>query len=162
MKKLSARILFLLGILITSCCLLMACSGESDSKPLNYLTISDHDDMGTLFGDQINYNQLQSIVIKNTDNWTSFWNQYTEGKTPKPEKPTVDFNQHMVVGIFMEVGTPCTGFEVIKVSEGSSIQIDYQVKPSDAVCVQVTADKAEIIIIEKTDKTINFNRVPAN
>jgi hypothetical protein len=159
MKKLSARILFLLGVSITSCCLLMACSGESDSKPLNYLTISDQEDMGTLYGDQINYNQLHKVVIKTPESWTQFWNQYTEGKTPKPEKPNVDFNQYMVIGLFMEVGTPCTALKVNKVSEDSIIKVHYQITSSNAVCIQVTADKGEIISIAKTEKEVAFHEI---
>lgn len=147
------------AILITSCCLLIACSGESDDKSLNYLTISDQEDMGTLYGNQINYDQLHNVVINNPENWTQFWNQYTEGKTPKPEKPNVDFNQEMVIGLFMEVGTPCTAFKVNKVTEDSKITIHYQITSSNVTCVQMTADKGEIISIEKSEKEIIFHEI---
>lgn len=157
-KSFSIRLLTAIT-LITSFSLLMACSGESDEDSLDYLTISDHEDMGTLYGDQINYNQLHKIVIKDTNNWTLFWNQYTEGKTPKPEKPAIDFSKHIAIGIFMEVSNPCVSFKISKVTEeGPTVIVHYESVSSNTICTQVTADKAEIITIEKTEKTIEFRK----
>jgi hypothetical protein len=157
MQKRSAIKLFTGSILMG--CLLAACSGESDGTSQNFLTISDQEDMGTAYGNQINYDQLHSVVIKNSTSWDQFWNQYTEGKTPQPEKPGIDFNQHMVIGVFMELGTPCTSLKVNKVTEDTKITIHYQITSSSLTCVQVTADKGELISIDKTDKEIIFHEI---
>lgn len=158
MIKQFSPVKLLTGILMTSC-LLIACSGESGGESQDYLKIGDHEDMGTLYGDQIKYGQIHSVVIKNTTSWDQFWNQFTEGKAPQPEKPSVDFNQQMVIGLFMEVGTPCTAFKINKVTEDSKITIHYQITSTNATCVQITADKGEIISIEKTDKEIIFHEI---
>jgi hypothetical protein len=148
-----------ISLILTYCYLLTGCSGESGNKTMDFLTIADHNDMGTLYGDQINYNRLHQVVIKNPANWTQFWNQYTEGKTPVPEKPVVNFDQHMVIGIFMELSTPCTSLKINKVSEDSKVTVHYQITSSSGICVQVTADKGEIISIAKTDKEIIFHEI---
>ena len=153
---LSAKLSFMIILMV---CLLTACSGDSDNESLNYLTISDHDDMGTTYGDQINYNELHKVIIKDADSWAQFWNQYTQGKNPAPQKPQVDFTQDMVVGIFMEVGNPCTSFKVKEVTEDSVITLHYESVNSNEICIQVTADKAEIISLDKSNKNIEFRKI---
>ncbi|MES2127892.1 MAG: hypothetical protein V4463_11525 [Pseudomonadota bacterium] len=73
--------------------------------------------------------KAQNVVIRDEAALRTLWDAHNAGRTAAAKLPTVDFNTHMVLGVFL--GTQSSGCSSVVISyvgvSGGKIVVDYQV-----------------------------------
>jgi protease stability complex PrcB-like protein len=145
----SKMYLTLLSILIVAC---SSQSTNNSSKSLPFQTL-EHSQNSAITGPR-------QLVIRDSSNWQSLWREHTANIQPHPAIPNVDFNQHMVIGVFLgERPNLCyqVTIESIEKYSNKKIIVGYkETKPSGGVCAQAIAYPVHLVSVTRSNLTVDF------
>lgn len=104
--------------------------------------------------------QASQVVIKDAAAFNALWASHAAGREPAPEQPRIDFNTHMVVGVFAgEGGNGCRQVSVTKVASGAGkIVVSFEERDLQTftVCTQATSSPMHLVAIPRSDVPVEF------
>lgn len=134
--------------------------GDSESLPFTTISTSRWHEMR----DYPHYGGLgypANMVIKTEVEWEALWQEMTQGHyDPEPELPPVDFDNYMVIGVFL--GTTSYGNISVKITEieetKDSIIVHYEIhEPGPGVgWLFVLGAPNHIVKVKLSDKDVVF------
>lgn len=135
--------------------LLAGCSSEDDdlSKSLDFETIEKDSYSGI--------ETSQNVIVSNINDWEELWNE-TVTWTPD-ERPFVNFNESMVIAVFMGEQTS-GGFEIeiLELKEADDVievVSKFTVPDGGSGFTTALTQPFHMIKINKTDKNIIFSQL---
>jgi PrcB C-terminal len=111
-------------------------------------------------GQQCGITTQRFEVIRNSSSFTNLWLSHSEGFSPVPEQPVVDFDQNMVIAAFLgEQSTGGYSIEITGVAElADSIVVNVKGALPGAGCMLTTAVSKpyHVVTVPKSSKPIAF------
>jgi hypothetical protein len=110
-----------------------------------------------------NYSGIQDrtfVTILSEDEFVNLWSEVFSSRSPVPEIPHIDFEQEMVIGLFM--GTFSTGGysvfveEVTETPEQLNIHYRFKTPGKDDMVTMALSQPFQLLIIPRTTKSISF------
>lgn len=103
-----------------------------------------------------------NMVIKDNEKWDSLWNKVYETRTPKPELPEVDFEEEMILAVFMGY-CPTGGYSIsieniIEKEERLIVEKKVVTPGPDDMVTNAITHPFHIVKTKITDKEIVFRR----
>ena len=101
-----------------------------------------------------------NLVIKNYEKWDSLWSKVYETRIPKPELPEVNFEEEMILAVFMGYH-PTGGYSVsieniIEKEERLIVEKKVVTPGPDDMVTNAITHPFHIVKTKKTDKEIVF------
>jgi len=103
--------------------------------------------------------ESREVVVRSADEWTRLWHEHA-GADADP--PAVDFDTHMVLGVFL--GARKTGGYAVEITEveltASDVVVKYtETKPGPgAMLAQVITSPFHLVSVTRNDGKIRFER----
>jgi hypothetical protein len=113
-------------------------------------------------GDHSNIDDARQVLVRTDAEWSALWQQHAADRP----KPTIDFSQEMVVGVFMG-SRPNAGFSTtitLTTAANLALIVKYRetIPPRDAITAQVITAPYHLIAIPKAEvKDVKFEKVTA-
>ena len=102
----------------------------------------------------------QRLIIRTQEEWVAFWGEVVSRRTPAPEAPQVDFDQHMVIAASM--GTRSTGGYSISIDDVSQVESRLIVTVSEmtpgvgCATIQAITSPVTAVLIPRSDDPVMF------
>lgn len=110
-----------------------------------------------------NYSGIQDktfVTVSSSDELKNLWSKVFSSRSPVPEIPSIDFEQEMVIGLFM--GTFSTGGysvfveEVTETPEELRVRYRFKTPERDEMVTMALSQPFQLLIIPRTSKNISF------
>jgi hypothetical protein len=99
--------------------------------------------------------EARTVVVKDAQAWRTLWLEHA----PDAAVPSVDFNNTMVVGVFMGSTNPCyaTWIDGVRREAGKLVvhKVDRQ-PPPGVMCAMVVTSPAHLVAIERSELPVEF------
>ena len=100
-----------------------------------------------------------NIIIKTEGEWEALWKEMTQGPyRPEPELPPVDFDNDMVIGVFLGI-TP-TSWISVKITEieetKDNIVVHYEIYQPGSGFIWAVGSPNHIVKVKRSDKDVVF------
>ena len=110
--------------------------------------------------DQSGVRESEELVIRNESDWRDLWDRVHRSVEPPPTMPTVDFEQHMVVAVFLgEKEQGGYGVEISRLTPkagGLQAQIEETAPEPDMMTIQALTQPYHMVVISKVEGTVDF------
>lgn len=150
--------LLLCMLLLTSCDLLSGQTGQKGGA-LDFENVKE--------ARYLNVQNAQTAVFRTEAEWDAFWNAHvdTQEGADTPPPPQINFDEHMVIGLFWGTITGCSG-EVDAIQDvragGNEIVVRAEDWTSGATCMALVQPR-QVIKIAQTDRPVTFRgEIPTN
>jgi hypothetical protein len=114
--------------------------------------------------------ERRDVVIKDKDAWAALWAEHvsqirvvSDNGTPVKDTrpaPDIDFNTHMVVGVFLGMGgNGCTSTSIASVStDGNTITVRHSdtVPAIGIMCAMYVPSPAQLVAVPRSDLPVKF------
>jgi len=112
-------------------------------------------------GDQSNIESATQVLARTEAEWQEWWRRHAGER----ERPPVDFNREMVVGVFMgsrpNAGYSTTILSSMEVKGVLVVRYTETIPPRDAVTAQILTFPYHLVAIPKATVTdVKFEKVP--
>ena len=155
MKSLLLKILILILLALTTSC----GGGENNTHYITYRLIDEGQDSGySQSGNIIDTPQL--IIIKNQNDFETFWNYHTSSFVPQPTIPSIDFDEEIIL-FLIDIIETTTGYSV-GITNIIDYAINYDVNAiksnpgQNCVINTIMTQPYQIIAIPFTTRTIEL------
>jgi hypothetical protein len=107
-------------------------------------------------GDMSGVQTMRQVTVRTTAEWQKLWKEHS----PDEKMPAVDFNSHMVVGIFLG-SKPSAGYQVEILSvrpEGNELVVEYaQKQPGRGMMsAQMLTEPYDLVAVPKHAGPVRF------
>jgi hypothetical protein len=93
------------------------------------------------------------LIIKTQKEWQDLWQKHVQGILPAPAIPEIDFDNNMVVAVFMgEKNTSGYAIRISRIEEADDkiyIELEETIPSSDSVVTQQFTQPYHIAVINK-------------
>ncbi|NML62075.1 hypothetical protein HHL21_13510 [Massilia sp. RP-1-19] len=104
--------------------------------------------------------EAKTVVVRDEAAWSSLWAAHSNGRSPAPERPRVDFGSKMLVAVFGgQGGNGCRQVRIDKVMAGSGkvvVSFDERDLATFAVCTQAASAPMAAAAIPRSDAVVEF------
>lgn len=113
-------------------------------------------------GDSSGISGPRQVVIRSAEDWARFWSEHQSNRFPPPPAPEVDFQSHMVVGIFVgDRGSSGYGVHIIDVQFNATetVVTYHETTPdrqSDMGFLAVMTQPYHLKPIPRSDRSVRF------
>ncbi len=102
-----------------------------------------------------------NLVVRDSNAWSTLWQQHFVGSQPVPALPTVDFSQNMVLALFAGAkANGCLGIEKVDVVRTEQairvIRTDFAPPSDGQVCTSQIIHPARLLEIPRSDLPVEF------
>lgn len=102
----------------------------------------------------------KNVVVRDAAAWATLWSAHSQGRSPAPEMPRVDFTTHMLVAVFAgQSGNGCRQVLIHKVSSGSGklvVSFEERDLQTVAICTQAASAPMAVAAIPRSDAVVEF------
>ena len=105
--------------------------------------------------------QPRTVVVKDAAALEALWREHEQAPTPAPV-PKVDFDTHMVIGVFAGYSSGCHEFSIRSIGlESGKVVVAYEDRDINpvAVCVAVVTAPMQLVTIPRTDAPVDFVKI---
>lgn len=136
---------------------LAACGGSGDFEPAEL-------PMSRIQAFWAYQDTNQTYVVRSEAHWQQVWAEHEPRTIPRTERPDVDFEQSMVLGITLGIApNGCYGLAIRKiVEEKLEIRVEYRYfePPKDVLvlCTQAIVALTDFVVVPRSEKPVYFLR----
>lgn len=110
-------------------------------------------------GDQSNIDEGRQVIVRSPAEWSALWRQHS----PDRDRPSVDFERDMVVGVFLGSRTTAGfGVEVVgaQMQQGILVVRFREMRPrGDGVVAQVITSPYHLVAVPRHAGAVTFENV---
>lgn len=104
--------------------------------------------------------EAKNVVVRDAAAWASLWAAHSQGRSPAPEMPRVDFGAQMLVAVFAgQSGNGCRHVRIDKVTSGSGkvvVSFEERDLATFAICTQAASSPMAVAAIPRSDAVVEF------
>lgn len=103
--------------------------------------------------------ELKYVTVKDANSWNELWAEHTKNFQPPPDAPLIDFNDTMVLGVFLgSRPTTCYSVTIETVEQvvKQKVLVKYREEKSGGACGQAFTQPLHLISLKTTDLPVEF------
>ena len=155
-------------VLLSSCGGGLDAAGQQDSQgkvvsqpPPSGSTLPAEVSFATVAEDAFSgVHEAKTVVVRDANAWAALWAAHSNGRSPAPAMPQVDFSTSLVVAVFAgQTGNGCRQARIDKVSaEAGKIVVRYEERDLQtfAVCIQAASSPMIAVTVARSDAVVEF------
>jgi hypothetical protein len=104
---------------------------------------------------QSGVHEARTVVVKDEPTWRSLWLEHAQDAP----LPPVDFDNTMVIGVFMGGANPCYSTSIAGVSREAGKIVAHKVDrrpPAGVMCAMVATSPAHLVAVERSELPVEF------
>ncbi|MFZ3288818.1 MAG: protease complex subunit PrcB family protein [Telluria sp.] len=105
----------------------------------------------------------KNVVVKDVAGWEKLWAEHTGNRMPAPAMPKIDFDQQMLLGVFLGDGpSGCRQVGVIRVGvRAGKIAVDVEERDAapGSFCVAALGSPMNVVAVARGDAPVEFATV---
>lgn len=103
---------------------------------------------------------VQTYTVRTDAEWERAWSTYKTSTMPPPERPQLDFNANVLVGVSLGEGpNGCHRVRILRVTEESrAVRVEYRHDFPDtwSLCTQAIVPLADFVTFTRLEKEVYF------
>lgn len=149
MKKSHIFLVFLLVALFGSGC--ASDLAEDSSQVVSFTTV-----------EQTNHSAITGprfVVVKDARSWNELWTEHTRNIQPAPTAPAIDFNEAMVLGVFVgDRPNTCykVAIEAVEQVANERLLVKYREAKTGSVCGQAITQPSHLVSLQTMELPVEF------
>ena len=104
--------------------------------------------------------EAKNVVVRDLDAWATLWAAHSNGRSPAPAMPLVNFSAEMVVAVFAgQSGNGCRQVRIDKVNlDAGKLVVSYEERDLQtfAVCTQALSAPMIAVTVARSDAAVEF------
>ncbi len=103
--------------------------------------------------------RARNVVIRDQHAWNKLWREHAATLASPGPQPQVDFDRHMLVGVFVGARA-CSIAQIHRVGmEQGALMVDYRTEEERAACAPGVWTPMQLVTVARTDGEVKFNPV---
>jgi hypothetical protein len=125
-------------ILLLSVALLISCGGGSDEIEVPFVSLA---------GDFSGEWPVRNYVLRSESEWETAWLEHTPALSPPPEKPVVNFQTNVLLGVSLGLSRGgCESVAIVRVTRAAANHlVEYRQNTPSGLNFGCTGDQAALI-----------------
>ncbi|MBZ2206786.1 protease complex subunit PrcB family protein [Massilia soli] len=104
--------------------------------------------------------EAKNVVVRDADALAALWAEHSNGRSPAPLMPSVNFSAQMVVAVFAgHSGSGCRQIRIDKISlDAGKLVVSYEERDLQtfAICTQAVSSPMVAVTVARTDAAVQF------
>jgi hypothetical protein len=99
--------------------------------------------------------EARNVVVRDAEAWARLWQCHA----PDAPMPPIDFDNTMVIGVFMGPANPCYSTSIAGVSREAGKIVVHKVDrhpPEGVMCAMIATSPAHLVAVERSDLPVEF------